>query len=92
MSPRRLRALTGDLDDGIADCETGLALAESMDSPLLAADSSMVLAHVLVLRGRDNDVVRARELLTDAIGVSESCKADGVSDLARRLLDSARPP
>jgi hypothetical protein len=71
----RLRALTGDLDGGIADCEAGLALVESMQTPLLAADSSMVLADVLVLRGRDTDIVRARELFTDAIGVSESCGA-----------------
>ena len=88
----RLRALTGDLDGGVADCEAGLALAESMQTPLLAADSSMVLADVLVLRGRDTDIIRARELLTDAVGVSESCGAYGVADMARRLLDTARLP
>ena len=82
----RLRALTGNLDAGIADCEAGLALAESMQTPLLAADSSIVLADVLVLRGRRNDLIRARALLTDAIDVSESCGAGGVADMARRLL------
>ena len=85
----RLRALTGDIDGGIADCEAGLALVTTMQTPLLAAESSMVLADVLVLRGRDTDTVRARELLTDAIGVADSCGAYGVVDMGRRLLDSA---
>ena len=40
----RLRALTGDLDTGVAECKAGLALAESMQTRLLAADSAMVLA------------------------------------------------
>jgi hypothetical protein len=88
----RLRALTGDIDGGVADCEAGLALAESMQTPLLAADSSMVLADVLLLRGRDTDTARASELLTDAIGVAESCGAYGVADVGRRLLDSPRLP
>jgi tetratricopeptide (TPR) repeat protein len=88
----RLRALTGDLDGGVADCEAGLALAESMQTPLLVADSSMVLADTLLIRGRDTDIVRARELLTDAIGVSDSCGAYGVADMGRRLLDTARLP
>jgi hypothetical protein len=85
----RLRALTGDLDRGVADCEAGLALVESMQTRLLVTDSSMVLADVLLLRGRDTDTVRARELLTDAINVSDSCGAYGVADMGRRLLDSA---
>ena len=63
-----------------------------MQTPLLAADSSMVLADVLALRGSENDIVRARELLTDAIGVAESCGAYGVADVGRRLLDTAPPP
>ena len=87
----RLRALTGDLDVGVADCEAGLLLATAMQTPLLAAESSMVLADVLVLRGRDTDTVRARELVTDAIGVADSCGAYGVVHMGRRLLDSARP-
>jgi len=87
----RLRALTGDPDRGIADCEAGQLLATAMHTPLLAAESSMVLADVLVLRGRDTDTVRARELVTDAIGVADSCGAYGVVDMGRRLLDSARP-
>lgn len=47
---------------------------------------------VLVLQGRDNVIVRARELLTDAVGVSASCGAYGVTDMGRRLLDTARLP
>jgi hypothetical protein len=86
----RLRALTGDLDGGVAECEAGLTLAESMQTPLLAADSATVLADVLVLRGRDADIVRAQELLTDAVGLSESCGASGVADIGRRLLNTAR--
>ncbi len=86
----RLRALAGDLDAGVTDCEAGLALAESMQTPLLAADSATVLADVLVIRGRDTDIVRARELLTGAIGVSDSCGAYGVADMGRRLLNTAR--
>ena len=86
----RLRALTGDPDGGVADCEAGLALVESMQTPLLAADTSMVLADVLLLRGHENDIVRARELLTGAIGVSESCGAYGVADMGRRLLTTPR--
>lgn len=73
----RFRALTGDIGGGVADCEAGLALAKSMQTPLLAADSSMILADVRVLRGRDNVIVRARELLTDAVSVSVSCGAYG---------------
>lgn len=88
----RLRAVNGDPDLGVADCEAGLALAGSMQTPLLAADSSMVLADVLVIRGSETDIIRARKLLTDAIGVSDSCGAYGVADMGRRLLDTARTP
>ena len=86
----RLRALTGDPDGGVEDCEAGLALVEQMQTPLLAADTSMVLADVLLLRGHQNDIARARELLTGAIGVSESSGAYGVADIGRRLLTTPR--
>ena len=75
----RLRALTGDLDGGVADCEAGLSLVTTMQTPLLSAESSMVLADVLSLRGLGTDSVPARGLLTDAIG-----RVRGVRRLRRR--------
>ena len=87
----RLRALTGDLDGGIADCEAGLSLVNTMRTPLLGAESSIVLADVLALRGNNADVVRARALVDEAIDVSESCGALGVADMGRRLLANTPP-
>ena len=63
-----------------------------MQTPLLAADTSILLADVLIMRGSDTDTTRARELLTCAIGVSDSCGAYGVADMGRRLLNIAHLP
>ena len=88
----RLKALTGDPDGGVSDGEAGLELVQSLHTPLLEADTSIALADVLLLRGHENDVVRARALLTEAVSVSKSCGAYGVADMGQRLLDTASLP
>lgn len=90
----RLRALVGETDQAVTDCEAGLELAKRMRAPLLAAESSLPLADVLLQRDHPADRQRARILLDHAIEVvtfagsialAEDAGAHLVADMARHL-------
>lgn len=81
----RLRALVGSTDLAVTECESGLELAGRMRAPLLAAESSLPLADVLLQRDGPGDEARAHLLLDHAITVAEGSGAHLVADMARHL-------
>lgn len=84
----RMHALVGATDLAVIECESGLELARRMRAPLLAAESSLPLADVLLQREAPGDRGRAHFLLDEAITVAEGCGARLVADMARELRQS----
>ena len=83
----QLRALDEQFDAAVTDCASGLALAEQMDAPLLAAQASISLADVLLRRDDTGDAARARALAGTAASTAEACGASVIAGMATRLLD-----